>query len=52
LTDDTGWQGLSAAARQNAERFHWDACSRPLLRMFDVVSCRETDCQALARHKA
>ncbi len=37
LTDDSAWQGLSEAARQNAERYHWDICSRPLLRMFEVV---------------
>lgn len=36
LTDDPYWQQLSNAARQNAARFRWELCSKPLLQMFDL----------------
>ncbi len=38
LTDDNKYKELSDAAKLNAERFHWEKSSRPLLRMFDVVA--------------
>jgi glycosyltransferase involved in cell wall biosynthesis len=31
IEDDDEWARRSAAARSNAERFHWDICSRPLV---------------------
>ena len=31
LQDDTGWSLASAAARSNADRFHWRPCSAPLV---------------------
>jgi glycosyltransferase involved in cell wall biosynthesis len=37
LTDEVRWQTLSEAARVNAGRFRWELCTRPLLKMFDVV---------------
>ncbi|MFI5295179.1 MAG: glycosyltransferase family 4 protein [Thermodesulfovibrionales bacterium] len=48
LTDDAAWQELSEAARQNAERYHWDICSRPLLRMFEIVSSGTSGLQGAA----
>lgn len=45
LTDDATWQELSEAARQNAEKYHWDTCSRPLLRIFEMVSCGDSGLQ-------
>jgi len=38
LTDQDAWQHLSEAARENARRFHWAECTRPLMRMFDVIA--------------
>jgi len=38
LTDDSVWEQLSEAAIQNAAKYRWDICSKPLLRMFDVLS--------------
>ena len=38
LTDEEHWQTMSQAARVNAGRFHWEQCSRPLLKMFDVIA--------------
>lgn len=35
LTDNALWQRRSAAARENAERFHWNRCSPPLLEAFE-----------------
>ena len=37
LTDSEHWQTLSDAARENAAKFRWEECSRPLLQMFDLV---------------
>lgn len=31
LTDDLAWAKYSASARLNSERFHWPACSAPLV---------------------
>jgi glycosyltransferase involved in cell wall biosynthesis len=31
MTNDAAWREYSAAARRNAERFHWPACSAPLI---------------------
>jgi glycosyltransferase involved in cell wall biosynthesis len=49
LTDESAWQKLSEAARQNAERYHWDTCSRPLLRMFEVVAGEKSVFQETGR---
>jgi len=38
LTDDNAWSRLSEAAIQNAAKYRWDICSKPLMRMFDVLS--------------
>ncbi len=38
LTDEGIYKELSEAAHQNAERFHWEICSRPLMHMFDAVA--------------
>ncbi len=38
LTDEKKCKELSEAAKQNAERFHWETCSQPLLHMFDAVA--------------
>lgn len=35
LTDAEHWERLSAAARENAGRYRWSECSRPLLPLFD-----------------
>jgi len=35
LDDDAAWQRRSEAARRNAERFHWSACSAPLIALLD-----------------
>ncbi|MEO1524570.1 MAG: glycosyltransferase family 1 protein [Planctomycetota bacterium] len=37
LQDEALWQDLSERARQNAERYRWESCSRPLLKMFDIM---------------
>ena len=37
LTDENRWNELSQKARENAERFRWDACSMKLLRIFDYI---------------
>ncbi|EMI17881.1 glycosyl transferase group 1 [Rhodopirellula maiorica SM1] len=37
LTDQRHWQLFSDAARENALKYRWDVCSRPLLRMFMLV---------------
>jgi glycosyltransferase involved in cell wall biosynthesis len=31
MTDDAAWTEMSAAARMNAQRFHWQDCSAPLI---------------------
>ncbi len=36
LTDEVLWSETSSRAVRNSERFRWDSCSRPLLRMFDL----------------
>lgn len=38
LTDESYWQSLSEAAKINAERFHWQHCTKPLMKMFDVIA--------------
>jgi glycosyltransferase involved in cell wall biosynthesis len=38
LTNRIAWETHSEAGHRNAERFHWDTCSKPLMRMFDVVT--------------
>lgn len=37
LTDENRWNGLSQKALENANRYRWSECSRPLLQMFDIV---------------
>jgi glycosyltransferase involved in cell wall biosynthesis len=37
LDDENHWRTLSCRARQNAAKFRWESCSRPLLKMFSVV---------------
>jgi len=36
LSDDALWQGTSESALKNAERYHWNICSRPLLEIFNL----------------
>lgn len=36
LTDPAYWNRMSAAAKRNAERFHWEICSQPLQAIFDI----------------
>lgn len=38
LTETREWERVSSAAVENAARFRWDICSRPLMSMFEVVS--------------
>ena len=38
LEDDVEWSRLSLAARRNAERFHWPACSQPLVELLDLFA--------------
>jgi glycosyltransferase involved in cell wall biosynthesis len=38
LEDDAEWQRLSQLARQNAERFAWNRCSRPLVDLFSELA--------------
>jgi len=37
LNDDDRWHELSIAAMANADRFRWEQCTRPLMKMFDVI---------------
>lgn len=37
LTDEPAWRQLSEAAVQNAAKYRWELCTRPLMQMFDVV---------------
>ncbi|QEF99477.1 Mannosylfructose-phosphate synthase [Stieleria maiorica] len=37
LTNHGLWEQLSRSAIENAQRFRWSECSRPLLKMFDSV---------------
>ncbi len=37
LTDKDEWQRRSDAACENSQRYRWETCSRPLLKMFDVI---------------
>ena len=37
LTDDLAWAEFSASARLNSERFHWPACSAPMVRAVDSL---------------
>ncbi len=40
LSDSNGWKKFSEQARQNADRFRWETCSRPLANLFRKgVSC-------------
>lgn len=36
LTDDSYWKAMSLAAISNAQRFRWEHCSRPLMKMFSL----------------
>jgi glycosyltransferase involved in cell wall biosynthesis len=36
LTDNNAWARLSEAAINNAEKYRWDLCSKPLVRIFDI----------------
>lgn len=36
LTDDNAWSRLSEAAIQNAAKYRWDICSKPLMRIFEL----------------
>jgi len=36
LTDDNAWTQLSEAAILNAEKYRWDLCSKPLMRMLEI----------------
>lgn len=38
LDDDAAWIPLSLSARRNAERFHWPACSAPLVELLDLFA--------------
>jgi glycosyltransferase involved in cell wall biosynthesis len=38
MTDDALWNECSAAARKNAERFHWPICSAPLIQAIETLS--------------
>lgn len=38
LTDKAVWQGLSDNAIANANRFRWENCSQPLMKMFELAS--------------
>ena len=38
LDDDVEWINRSNAARQNAERYHWPACSQPLVELLDLFA--------------
>ena len=38
LDDDAAWVQLSLAARRNAERFRWPACSAPLIELLDLFA--------------
>ena len=40
LTDDPYWSHMSRAAIENAARFRWEDCSRPLLEMFALEPLR------------
>jgi glycosyltransferase involved in cell wall biosynthesis len=36
LTDPSTWSQFSSQALQNASRLRWEACSRPLMKMFEI----------------
>lgn len=38
LSDQAEWQQLSENAVANAQNFHWENCSRPLMSMFELAS--------------
>jgi glycosyltransferase involved in cell wall biosynthesis len=40
LTDIKYWKEMSDAALDNASKYKWEICSRPLLRMFDVITLK------------
>lgn len=37
LTDQVYWEQMSRNAVENASKYRWEICSRPLLKMFDAV---------------
>lgn len=39
LTNPQHWAELSQAAFQNAQRYRWENCSRPLMKMFENHAC-------------
>lgn len=39
VEDDTEWRRRSRLARENAERFAWSRCSRPLVDLFMEMTC-------------
>lgn len=41
ITDESHWNQISRAARENARRFRWENCSRPLMQMFALDSNKE-----------
>ncbi len=42
LSDQELWEKLSRNALANAKQYRWRQCSRPLLKMFDVMAEKET----------
>ena len=38
LEDDKTWSDLSGAAIENAEKYRWETCSKPLMKMLDLNS--------------
>lgn len=38
LTNNSEWESLSAGARLNATKFHWDQCAEPLMNMFTLAT--------------
>ena len=38
LEDDKTWSDISDAAIENAEKYRWEMCSKPLVKMFDIVA--------------
>lgn len=37
LSEQETWERLSKAAVENAAKYHWDRCSKKLLKMFDAI---------------
>ena len=38
IEDEVKWAELSAAAVENAEKYHWENCSRPFLDVFEKIA--------------